>query len=531
MPGIWRPPTDTERELLRIPIDVFRTTGEWPVFQYVEMALEKKGLEVHSVLERIPFGWFIPDKRTYGGTTYVAPQDHFKITVIGLYYSGEAPDIQSQLFSCIRWATAQRDAFEMPSPNEYVEPTWSFSDFLQGLGQSDQGAIKPNDATFVLELVNAEPDLPHWSGSIANLSERRIEIPSRIHRYVHIHSLHQYVAIREKELSDAHPSMAIPSPPSRVGTDTPDQASTPAQGAVGIGPEMAGALARFWAGGDGPSHSAISTAFSLAGYEDVDEDKNKEDRVRLALRTSSEEIGRRLVEELLALLRSSGIFDTPGEDPRVKSLMEAFQRNQVRVSDAGFVDWAFPSEADSINEPQEAESIDRLEFEAPHRPGSQETTIPTVQLLAASLRRLASALRPLTIRRRDRQSLAVDDEYDLQDVVESLLRSLYNDVRHEERTPSYAGSSSTIDFLLREQRVAIEVKVTRKGRSEKQIKQELLVDINDYEGHPSVETLIAVVYDLASTFDNPNGFERDLSGKRGSLTVDVLVVGWPLPPR
>jgi hypothetical protein len=31
----------------------------------------------------------------------------------------------------------------------------------------------------------------------------------------------------------------------------------------------------------------------------------------------------------------------------------------------------------------------------------------------------------------------------------------------------------------------------------------LLVDIHDYQQHPSVETLIAVVYDLASTFDNP----------------------------
>lgn len=42
------------------------------------------------------------------------------------------------------------------------------------------------------------------------------------------------------------------------------------------------------------------------------------------------------------------------------------------------------------------------------------------------------------------------DEYDLQDLVESLLRFLYNDVRPEERTPSYAGSSSVMDFLLRD---------------------------------------------------------------------------------
>lgn len=73
---------------------------------------------------------------------------------------------------------------------------------------------------------------------------------------------------------------------------------------------------------------------------------------------------------------------------------------------------------------------------------------------------------PLVVRRRGRPEFRVEDEYDLQDLVESLLRFLYNDVRPEERTPSYAGSSSVMDFLLRDDGVAVEVKATRPGRSE-----------------------------------------------------------------
>jgi hypothetical protein len=86
-----------------------------------------------------------------------------------------------------------------------------------------------------------------------------------------------------------------------------------------------------------------------------------------------------------------------------------------------------------------------------------------------------------------------------------------------------------MDFLLKDEAVAVEVKVTAPGRLPKHIKNELLVDINDYQQHPSVRTLIAVVYDIASTFDNPTGFENDLSGQHGSIEVIVLVVGWPLP--
>jgi hypothetical protein len=150
--------------------------------------------------------------------------------------------------------------------------------------------------------------------------------------------------------------------------------------------------------------------------------------------------------------------------------------------------------------------------------------------MLATLQRLPSAMRPLLLRRHGRNSLSVGDEYDLQDAVEVALRLMYPDVRPEEHTPSSAGSASRIDFLVKRERVAVEVKVTRPGRSEKQIKPEALVDIHDYQEHPSVDTLVIVVYDLASTFVNGDGFADDLSGTHGKLQVNVLVVGWPVPP-
>jgi hypothetical protein len=86
-----------------------------------------------------------------------------------------------------------------------------------------------------------------------------------------------------------------------------------------------------------------------------------------------------------------------------------------------------------------------------------------------------------------------------------------------------------MDLHLREGSIAVEVKVTATGRGERQIKPELLVDINDYREHPRVETLVAVVYDLAGTFENPVGFEHDLGGMRDGLDVRVVVVPWVGP--
>jgi hypothetical protein len=140
------------------------------------------------------------------------------------------------------------------------------------------------------------------------------------------------------------------------------------------------------------------------------------------------------------------------------------------------------------------------------------------------LRRMGQICKPLVARRRGRAGIDVTDEYDLQDLVETVLRTLYDDVRPEERTPSSAGSSSTIDFYVRESALAVEVKVATATHREKQIKEELLVDRNDYRTHASVRAVVAVVFDIASVYRNPRGFEVDLSEHSEQFRFEVIVV-------
>jgi len=119
--------------------------------------------------------------------------------------------------------------------------------------------------------------------------------------------------------------------------------------------------------------------------------------------------------------------------------------------------------------------------------------------------------RQLRNRYNKRPTLEIDDEYDVQDLLHSLLRIFFNDVRPEEWTSSYAGGSSRIDFLLKEEKIVIEVKKTRKNLTDKEIGEQLIIDIAKYEQHPDCRTLICFIYDPEGRIGNPGGLSNDLN--------------------
>lgn len=129
----------------------------------------------------------------------------------------------------------------------------------------------------------------------------------------------------------------------------------------------------------------------------------------------------------------------------------------------------------------------------------------------------------LRVRREDRATLDIDDEYDVQDLFHALLRIPFDDVRPEEWTPSYAGGASRVDFLLPEIEAVVEIKKTRPGLSARQLGEQLIVDIAKYKKHPTCRTLFCFVYDPDGRISNPRGIENDLNATQDELTVRVLI--------
>jgi hypothetical protein len=145
------------------------------------------------------------------------------------------------------------------------------------------------------------------------------------------------------------------------------------------------------------------------------------------------------------------------------------------------------------------------------------------ELLERIFRRFRPYVRQLQQRYADRAGIIIQDEYDLQDVAHALLRALFDDVRSEEYAPSYAGGNSRIDFLLKSEEIAVELKLTRSTLRDKQVGEELLVDIARYQSHPNCKTLVCFVYDPNGFIKNPSGLENDLSKVHDKIKVKVIV--------
>ena len=124
----------------------------------------------------------------------------------------------------------------------------------------------------------------------------------------------------------------------------------------------------------------------------------------------------------------------------------------------------------------------------------------------------------------NRHTLEITDEYDVQDLLHALLKIHFDDVRPEEYTPSYAGGSSRMDFLLKEEKIVIEVKKTRVGLGTKELENQLLIDIKRYTEHPDCKTLFCFVYDPEGRISNPRGLENDLAKETGKIMIKVLIV-------
>lgn len=147
-------------------------------------------------------------------------------------------------------------------------------------------------------------------------------------------------------------------------------------------------------------------------------------------------------------------------------------------------------------------------FNSIPRPKDRIDAIAVLENIFKKFQRVSNQLR----RRHDtRATLEIKDEYDVQDLLHSLLKLYFDDIRDEDWVPEYAGGKTRVDFLLKKEKIIIEVKKTRSTLKDKEIGNQLISDIAHYKAHPECEKIICFVYDPDIHIKNPNGLERDLN--------------------
>lgn len=146
--------------------------------------------------------------------------------------------------------------------------------------------------------------------------------------------------------------------------------------------------------------------------------------------------------------------------------------------------------------------------------------IETINNICIQFKKVAKQLEK---RYNSRDTLLIKDEYDVQDLFHALLKLFFEDIRPEEYSPSIAGNSTRIDFVLKKEKIAIELKKTRNNLKNKEITSELADDILRYRSHKDCKLLICFVYDVDGFISNPYGLENDLNQEHEDLSVRVFV--------
>ncbi len=172
--------------------------------------------------------------------------------------------------------------------------------------------------------------------------------------------------------------------------------------------------------------------------------------------------------------------------------------------------------------PEEAYPVAAATAQGPRKPENIH------ELLLVLVKNLRRAMHPLTHRRKGSVALSFETEYDVQDLLHALLRPWVTDIRPEEFTPSYAGSSTRMDFLLPAHKLVLEMKFVRDTHHASKIGDELIIDIEHYRRHPQCGALWCIVYDPRHLITNAEGLTKDLEGERktndGTVNVRVFVL-------
>lgn len=149
---------------------------------------------------------------------------------------------------------------------------------------------------------------------------------------------------------------------------------------------------------------------------------------------------------------------------------------------------------------------------------------PSSEFIEQIFLKFHEVVKQLRKRYNDRETLDVDDEYDVQDLLHSLLRLNFDTIIPEENAPSFAGVKSRMDFILPEEKIAIETKMTRKGLGVKELVSQLNDDTVFYQKHPNCNILYVLVYDPEGRIDNPRHVEKELGGKKEKIQVIVFII-------
>lgn len=137
-----------------------------------------------------------------------------------------------------------------------------------------------------------------------------------------------------------------------------------------------------------------------------------------------------------------------------------------------------------------------------------------VQHVEAAIEAFADAVLQLSSRRPGKESFKVDDEYDVQDLLYTMLRPALPDIDKEDYAPKDAGSNKRVDLVSRSASLIVECKFVRDRAHAKAVFDEVKIDVQSYHTHPACRDLFFFLYDPKGLIASAKQREAEMSGPR-----------------
>ena len=167
--------------------------------------------------------------------------------------------------------------------------------------------------------------------------------------------------------------------------------------------------------------------------------------------------------------------------------------------------------------------VENISNESPQNNAGNSIRESALRVIENLCHRFHRVVLQLRTRNRGKTPFVIEDEYDVQYLFNGLLRVYFDDVRAEEPTQSFAGKGSRMDFLMKNEKIVLEIKHTRDTLTEKEIGDEFFSDLHRYEVHLECEHLVFFIYDPRNIIENPGGVETDLNKQCGGLPHTVII--------
>lgn len=138
--------------------------------------------------------------------------------------------------------------------------------------------------------------------------------------------------------------------------------------------------------------------------------------------------------------------------------------------------------------------VEQLQLKLQHAGVTKMTTGAEIKLVLQLCSRLNHSAKVLNRRRANKQPFEIKDEYDVQDLLQAVLRAYFKYSVSEDPISKLAGASSRADFAIQELGMIVEAKYVHSPNEQARITRQFAEDCQFYSQSPFLEHFIYLVY-------------------------------------